>query len=130
MQSGTFTIHDAVGNWIFFRLMNPPKELVGVTTGIFDPKGWIKAKLRGVDNVGIWLENPHFKITYLVDSKGNPLLRHEQKETTETVAVLIRWEFIASVIRADSEETEENKPAMGFPHLGQRPVTQGSKKKA
>jgi len=121
------SINNAVGNWIFFRLTNFPRELVGSTSGIYDPDGWIKAKLRGVDQFGIWLENPHFKITYLVDGKGNPMRPDQQDAVTETVFLLIKWQFIASILRVESDEADQERPAFGFPGLGQQPTSLTSK---
>ena len=117
------SINDAIGNWICFRLTNFPRELMGSTTGIYNPEGWIKAKIRGADRLGIWVENPHFKITYLVDGKGNPIPRDQQKEDSNTSLVLILWQFIASILRIEWDEADQEKPALGFPALGQRPTS-------
>jgi hypothetical protein len=112
IMKAPITNRDLIGNWIFFRLMsNSPKELEGQNTGIGDLEGWIEAKLLGVDEIGIWLENPHFKI---------PVPPDQQKEPTEvSSSVLIKWQFIVSIICVDADESEHDKPSMGFSMLGQ-----------
>ena len=119
MMKDPITIHDLIGKWISFRLMpNLPKELIGQTTGILNPEAWIKAKLLGTDEIGVWLENPHFTITYLRDREGNPIPPNQQKATTEPAAVLIKWQFIAFIMCTDTDESEHKRPSMGFIPLG------------
>ena len=110
------TINDAIGNWTLVRLMNCPKELKGQTTGIYAPDGWIKAKLCGIDDLGIWLENPYFTTIDFVDSKGNPIPPNQRKEVTKTAVVLIKWQFIASMIRVEADEANQDKHSnrLGF----------------
>jgi hypothetical protein len=121
------SINDAIGNWILVRLMNYPKELIGQTTGIYAPDGWIKAKLCGIDELGIWLENPYFTSTDFVDSKGNPIPPDQRKEVTKTTAVLIRWQFIASIIHVEADEANQDKHSvrLGFQPPAPKAIEEG-----
>ena len=111
------SVDKAIGKWVRFRLIEDfPRYLVGATTGIYEPQGWIKAKLSGVDEFGIWLENPNLPITDFVDSEGNQIPPDQRKEVIKTATVLIRWNFVASIIyiETDSPNQDESSVPMGF----------------
>jgi len=118
------SINGAIGNWILLRLTDFPEELKGSNTGVYDPNGWIKARLRGADDWGLWLENPRFKITALVDDYGKSIPLDQQKEITKTALVLIRWQFIVGIIQMEPDETDQAKPVLGFVNMGQKPAVE------
>lgn len=113
-------IEKAIDKWILVRVIKLPDELIGQITGIYDPNSWLKAKLVGVDALGIWLENPYFKITDLVDREGNPIPPEQRREVTKTAKVLVKWDYIASILRVEGDETDQDTHSV---RLGFRPPT-------
>jgi hypothetical protein len=110
-------IQDAINQKIQIRFINLPEELVGSVTGIYNPNDWLLAKLIDIDNIGIWLENPNYIRILVKDENGNPIPQNLQTEETVTINLLIRWEFIGSIIRFPNEETNgetENTKIIGF----------------
>lgn len=111
------SFQDAVNQKVQIKFSNFPEELVGYVTGIYKPKDWLLAKLVDVDNLGIWLENPNYIRILVKDENGNSIPPHRQTEETITSNVLIRWEFISSIIRFPNEETDggtEDTRMIGF----------------
>jgi hypothetical protein len=64
-------------------------------------------RVIGFDNVGIWIENPHYEETPLRDADGN-LIPPEQRQPTAYVAhILIPWGNVRSVVHFPDREQEE-----------------------
>lgn len=103
---------DAINQMIQIKLINFPEELVGHVTGIYSPDDWLLARLVDIDSLGIWLENP----TY-IRVIGNRIPEQSQHEETLTTNILIKWEYVSSIIRFPNEEihgTDENVKKIGF----------------
>ncbi|MCF3944523.1 hypothetical protein [Oceanobacillus alkalisoli] len=97
-------LQDAINQNIQIRFINFPEELVGHVTGIYHPNDWLLAKLVDIDNFGIWLENPDYIRISVRDELGNAIPQNLQTEERVTSNVLIRWEFIGSIMRFPNEE--------------------------
>jgi hypothetical protein len=110
-------LQDAINQMIQIKLVNFPEDLVGHVTGIYSPNDWLLARLVDVDNLGIWLENPNYNRVIVRDDNGERIPHHLQREERLTVHILIRWEYINSIIRFPNEEasgTDENVRTIGF----------------
>ncbi|MBT2688892.1 hypothetical protein J7I93_11925 [Bacillus sp. ISL-47] len=83
---------------IQIKFKNFPNDLVGPTTGIFQPDEWYIVKLIKTENMGIWVENPCFKRTKIQEEDGTDIPEEEQKEEDCVTHFLIRWDYISSVI--------------------------------
>lgn len=83
---------------IQIKLRNFPQEMVGDVTGIYRPDEWYLAKLVKSDNYGIWVENPCYKRTMIRNEEGRAIPKEDQVEETCITNLLIRWEYISSVI--------------------------------
>lgn len=108
---------DAINQNIQIRFINLPDELVGSVTGIYSPNDWLLAKLVDMDNLGIWLENPNYVRISVRDEKDNPIPQNLQTEKRVTSNVLIKWEFIGSIMRFPNEEIDgstEDIKKIGF----------------
>jgi hypothetical protein len=97
-------LQDAINQKIQIRFINFPEELSGSVTGVYNPDDWLLAKLVDMDNLGVWLENPNYIRISVRDENGNPIPQHLQSEERVTSNVLIRWEFIGSIVRFPNEE--------------------------
>lgn len=103
-------IQDAIGKWIILVFATWPEELRSPVTGLFDVEGrWLQYKLRGVDNFGIWIENPYFEggvSSSIKDSDGTEM-RERKKALQGPALVFVRWEFIASIIYTDGQKVDD-----------------------
>ena len=112
------SISDAVDKLILLRLLDFPQELIGQTTGVYNPSGWTKAKLLGFDNLGIWLENPNLQITWTV-KKRKTIPASQQKPESYQASVLILWKYVGSIVCIDGHKSnaDKNSTPIGFrPH--------------
>lgn len=97
-------LQDYLDKKIQFKLLNFPNELTGPVTGIYHPNDWIIAKLKHVDSIGIWVENENYQRVILMDKNKTPIPKEQQEQETLTTHILIRWEYIGSILRIPSEE--------------------------
>ena len=65
------------------------------------------AKVVGVDNLGMWLENPNYHRVKVKDATGNPIAKVDQVEEELTAYLLIRWEYIDSIVTFPSNTDNE-----------------------
>ncbi|ALC91218.1 hypothetical protein AM500_16490 [Bacillus sp. FJAT-18017] len=99
------------------KLRNFPAEMTGDVTGIYKPDEWYLAKLVKSENSGIWVENPCYKQTLVRDEDGTAIPEENQIEETCVTHLLIRWEYISSIITfPEKQKTGVDKKAqlIGF----------------
>ena len=109
-------INDAIGKWIVIRFMDWPDELQSPITGLGDvERRWLQFKLRGADSLGVWLENPHFRITPASDVEE--LTTNDKKDQRDALLgnafVLVKWQYIATIIYLEGKKSEQIP--LGFP---------------
>ncbi|MBM7649869.1 hypothetical protein JOC78_002853 [Bacillus ectoiniformans] len=110
-------LDDFINQQIQIKLRNFPEELTGDVTGIHRPDDWYMVKLVATEGMGIWVENPCLKRTEIVNQDGDPIPSEEQKEETCAVHLLIRWEYISSVLTFPTKDTvgvDEKATFIGF----------------
>ncbi len=110
-------IDKVVDRTVQIKLRNFSNNLVGPVTGIYHPDDWFLAKVVGVDNLGMWLENPNYHRVKVKDATGNPIAKVDQVEEELTAYLLIRWEYIDSIVTFPSNtdnETLANVNRIGF----------------
>lgn len=101
------SLENAVNQYVQIKLINFPEELVGFVTGIYHPEDWLLAKLVSVESIGLWFENPNYIRSLVIDEEGNDISPSQQHEEILTTNILIRWDFIASILVFPSEEVNE-----------------------
>ncbi|WML50000.1 hypothetical protein RCG23_09185 [Neobacillus sp. PS3-34] len=94
-----------VNQKIQLKLKNFPEELTGSITGIFQPEEWYLVKLINTENMGIWVENPCYKRVKVEEEDGTVIPDEHQKEETCTTNLLLRWEYISSILTFPNEIT-------------------------
>ena len=106
-------IEDAIGKWIIVRFVDWPDELKSPVTGLGDVEGrWLQFRLRGLDNLGIWLENPYFKVVSR-ESLDSPALDERRQALRGPALVLVKWQYIATIIVLEGQKVDDL--AVGFP---------------
>lgn len=103
-------IADVVGSKVMV-LFNTTKGLEQL--GI-DAKS-MYCKVVGYDNVGLWIENPHYEETPMRDDQGDLIPPEERERTSYTAHILIPWGNVRSVAHfpgreRDDLESEEVRP--------------------
>lgn len=98
------------------KFKNFPDNMVGDVTGIYLPDEWYLVKLIHVESMGIWVENPCYKRTPVQKEDGTAIPAEDQMEETCTTHMMIRWEYIASVITFPDANPQADKKAklIGF----------------
>jgi hypothetical protein len=106
-------IEDALDRWVIVRFVGWPEELDGPALGLGDTAGgWLQFKLRGVDDFGVWLDNPYFEVSPPTD--GEVETPPEQTEALRTRAfVLVKWQYVASIIYLEGKKAQHIP--LGFP---------------
>ncbi len=106
-------IEDALGKWVIVRFIGWPEELSGPALGLGDTAGgWLQFKLRGIDDFGIWLDNPYFEVS--PPTGGEAEILPERAETLRARAfVLVKWQYVASIIYLEGKKAQHIP--LGFP---------------
>ncbi|TLS35032.1 hypothetical protein [Pseudalkalibacillus caeni] len=105
------------GQKLQIKLRNFPEHLTGKVTGIYKPDDWLLAKIIQSDSSGIWVENPHYRKKTVRKEDGTPIPSEEQQEEKTISHMLIRWEYIDSIISCPNETTmsaEKHTTMIGF----------------
>jgi hypothetical protein len=99
-------INDAIGGWVVIRFLDWPDELNDPITGLVDVKDrWLQFKLRGADNLGVWLENPYFEIEPASDIEE--FTTEDQREALlGNALVLVKWQYIATIIYLEGKKSK------------------------
>jgi hypothetical protein len=88
-------IEDAVGKWVIVRFANWPEDLKDPVTGLGDVEGrWLQFKLQGVDNFGIWFENPYFKVSPSSGSESKEIPQERKEALKGKALVLVKWQYV------------------------------------
>lgn len=109
-------IEDAVGKWVIVRFANWPEDLKGPVTGLGDVEGrWLQFKLQGVDNFGIWLENPYFKVSPSSGSESKEIPQERKEALKGKALVLVKWQYVGTIIYLEGQKVDEDHIPLGFP---------------
>jgi len=88
------------------QFKNLPESMSGSITGIYFPNKWCVAKLIATESLGIWLENPCYHHTKVREDDGTNIPESDQIEHKCPTNILIKWEYINSIITFPNEEME------------------------
>ena len=94
-----FKVEDAIGDVVLILFRNH-EELKDF--GISAPAGHFL--IKGVDQLGLWLEHPGFILKKTKDKKGNPLPKSDIVEEKVNANFLVRWDNIKSIMHYPNRE--------------------------
>ena len=94
-------IADVVGSKVMV-LFNTTKGLEQL--GIDDPSKY--CRIVGYDNIGLWVENPHYEETPIRDEKGGLIPPEERKRESYRAHILIPWGNVRSIAHFPDRERE------------------------
>lgn len=74
---------------------------------IYKDEVW--AAVTGVDNEGIWIENPAYELGIWWDEKGNLIPQEKQVKEKVKANILIPWRYIKALMSIDDERFQKEK---------------------
>ena len=79
-------------------------------------KDEIWAVVTGIDNEGVWIENPAYELGIWWDKQGNLIPQDKQVKEKVKTNILIPWRYIKAVMSVDDErfQKEKNERLPGF----------------
>tara|TARA_B110000438_G_C15167123_1_gene374346 strand:- start:10 stop:345 length:336 start_codon:yes stop_codon:yes gene_type:complete len=94
-----FKIEDSIGDIIYISFRNVERfKDIGVTS----PSGHFF--IRGIDNLGIWLEHPGIILAKTEDAEGKPLPINEVVKEKVNANFLVTWDNINSLMHYPDRE--------------------------
>ena len=93
-------IEELVGKQVLIKLSDEIKEDFGVFQ-IYGVDLW--AVVVGVENEGIWIENPKYEIGIWWDDKGSLIPRDKQVKEDVKTHMLILWRYIKGIMDVKDE---------------------------
>ncbi len=114
------TIEDVIGHQALISMHVQAFNDIAIQ-GFDSPR--FRAVVLGIDNLGIWIEHPDYKLTLVYDDEGNYIPPQARKETSCRAAVLIFWGAIKTIVYFPDQEAvvpSEEVPVIGFSHVQAR----------
>jgi|GEM_PF-547782 len=74
---------------------------------IYKDEVW--AVVTGVDNEGIWIENPAYELGVWWDEKGDLIPPHKQIKEKVKTNILIPWRYIKALMSVEDERFQKVK---------------------
>ncbi|MDD5155553.1 MAG: hypothetical protein PHF11_03605 [Candidatus Omnitrophica bacterium] len=72
-------------------------------------KDEIWAIVTGIDDVGVWIENPAYELGVWWDDKGNLIPQHKQVKEKIRANILIAWRYIKAIMDVEDERFKKVK---------------------
>ena len=99
-------IGDLKGKLVLFKF----SEEIRADLSLFQIyKDEIWAIATGVDNEGVWIENPAYELGIWWDENGNLIPRDKQKKEKVKTNILISWRYIKVLMSVDDERFNKEK---------------------
>ena len=99
------TLSEAIGDVV---------QIILRETGVLNKLGFTKQelflKVVGLDEHGLWVAHPDYRVVRVNDEDGNPLPRKEQIHDQVQANFLINWELIGTIVHFPERE------GFDFPH--------------
>ena len=89
-------MEDVVGTRVLIQLERTAYELLDLP-GVYSEK--FAADVTGLDELGLWIEHPNYKVVPVYGEDESYIPPEERREESHRAVVLIRWNYIATVIQ-------------------------------
>ncbi|MFH1503984.1 MAG: hypothetical protein ABIH08_01125 [Candidatus Omnitrophota bacterium] len=67
------------------------------------------AVVTGIDDVGIWIENPKYELGIWWDNNGNLIPQQKQKQEKFKANILIPWRYIKALMSVEDDRFQKVK---------------------
>ncbi|MCX5701856.1 MAG: hypothetical protein NTW64_02605 [Candidatus Omnitrophica bacterium] len=89
-----------VGKLVLLKLSEEIRDDLSLFQ-IYKDELW--AVVTGIDNEGIWIENPAYELGIWWDDKGNLIPQDKQVKEKVKTNILIFWRYIKGIMNVDDE---------------------------
>ncbi len=106
-------VEELKGKLVLFKLC---EEIRGDLSLFQIYKDELWAVVTGIDDVGIWIENPGYELGIWWDEKGDLIPPNKQVKERVRANILISWRFIKALMSVDDGrfQKEKNERLPGF----------------
>jgi len=99
-------LDDLRGKLVLFKLSEEIKKDLPLFQ-IFSENLW--AVVTGIENEGIWIENPAYELGIWWDEKGNLIPPEKQVKEEVKANILILWRYIKGIMNVSDERFHKDK---------------------
>lgn len=94
------------GKLALFKLSEEIREDLSLFQ-IYKDELW--AVVTGIENEGVWIENPAYELGIWWDDKGNLIPQDKQVKEKVRTNILIFWRYIKGIMSVDDERFQKVK---------------------
>ncbi|MCD6282566.1 hypothetical protein J7J84_03025 [bacterium] len=120
MEYARVSIDDLVGRQVMVHMHAQAFTDLNIQ-GFQAPR--FRAVVLGMDNLGLWIEHPEYKIMPVYDDEGEYIPPGERKEIVHRAAILLLWATIKTIVFFPDMEAvvpTEDVPVIGFSQVRER----------
>lgn len=99
-------VADLTGRLVLFKFS---EEIRGDLSLFQIYKDEVWAAVIGVDNEGIWIENPEYELGIWWDEHGNLIPQDKQIKEKVKTNILISWRYIKALMSVEDERFQKAK---------------------
>jgi len=99
-------IGDLTGKLVLFKFTEEIRQDLSLFQ-IYKDEVW--AVVTGIDNEGIWIENPAYELGIWWDEKGNLIPQVQQVKEKVKADILIPWRYIKGLMNVQDERFQKVK---------------------
>lgn len=99
-------LEDLQGKLVLFKLCEEIKEDLSLFQ-IYGENFW--AVVSGIENEGVWIENPAYELGVWWDANGNLIPPEKQVKEEVKTNILIPWRFIQGIMSVEDPRFQRAK---------------------
>ncbi len=99
-------IADLKGKLVLFKFSEEIRSALPLFQ-IYKDELW--AIVTGVDDIGVWIENPAYELGVWWDEKGELIPQNKQVKEKMKTNILISWRYIKAVMSVEDERFQKIK---------------------
>lgn len=99
-------VEDLKGKLVLFKFSEEIRQDLGLFQ-LYKDELW--AVVTGIDNEGIWIENPSYEMGIWWDEQGNLIPPHKQVQERFKTNILIPWRYIKMLMSVEDERFQRVK---------------------
>lgn len=106
-------VEDLKGKLVLFKFSEEIRQDLPLFQ-IYKDEVW--AMVTGIDNEGIWIENPEYELGIWWDNDGNLIPPQKQVKEKVKSSILINWRYIKALMTVEDERFQrvKNERLPGF----------------
>jgi len=99
-------VNDMVGRLVLFKLSDEIRSDMPLFQ-IYKDELW--AVVTGVDDLGVWIQNPAYELGVWWDDQGNLIPPEKQTKERVKAHIFIFWRYIIGLMSVDDERFQRAK---------------------